>query len=229
MTSADAVYKEILEGALCGEPVEARSARCRLLGYAEVAFRSFPLVCLRRTAWRTALRELEWFLSGSTALADAHPQVRPWWAPWGDGVGYGRFARQLHEGAFSVWDPSGPLPPCTYTGFVACVHRGELCCDMYQRSCDAVCGLPHDWAQLWAYCKWLAMLREVPLGEVRWRSPNVHLYEAHLPLACAVVAQEPQRSPGLVHHPSGDAFKADDFELNGPYCPRLNTTAELVA
>lgn len=226
--NADAAYKRLVDGAARGEPTRVRGHVCLRLGFAQCTFRGFPLVTLRRTAWRTSLREMEWFLSGRADLASAPPSVRPWWEPWGDGAAYGRFAARFAEPALTIWDPSGPLPPCTYTGVTAVVHRGTLRVTMWQRSCDLICGAPHDWAQLWALSLWWAMRAEAPLGEVRWLCTDAHLYEAHLHVARALLEQPEQGSPGLAHHPSGDAFRADDFELTSPYRPSCEMRAELV-
>lgn len=59
--------------------VFTRNANRTRLFMSQHVFTSTPLVSLRKTAWKTALREMEWFLSGSTRLEDAHPSVRKWW------------------------------------------------------------------------------------------------------------------------------------------------------
>lgn len=38
-----------------------------------------PLITLRHVAWKTALREYEWFLSGNTNINSAHPSLAKWW------------------------------------------------------------------------------------------------------------------------------------------------------
>jgi thymidylate synthase len=43
---------------------------------------------VRRTAWKNALREMEWFLSGSNNINDLHEKVRHWWEPWANNAGH---------------------------------------------------------------------------------------------------------------------------------------------
>ncbi len=52
-----------------------------------VTFNDTPLISVRRTAWKNALREMEWFLSGSSNIDDLHKNVRSWWKPWADANG----------------------------------------------------------------------------------------------------------------------------------------------
>lgn len=68
--------------------VETRNSRCRRLFAQSCRFDATPLVGVRRTAWRNALREWEWFMSGSSDINDLHESVRHWWAPWADEEGY---------------------------------------------------------------------------------------------------------------------------------------------
>lgn len=225
--NTDEVYAGLLRAALNGEERSVRGHACRTAGFAQAEFRSFPLVCLRRTAWRHALREFEWFLSGSTRVADLPEGLRRWWEPWGDGVGYGRFAPTLQAGGFSVWDPAGPLPPCTYSGFSATPTAAGLVVSMHQRSCDLLLGWPHDLAQLWAYSSWLAARAGTRLARVRWTCSDPHVYAQHEAAAELLLAQEPQESPGLAFDGVNE-FRADLFRLVGDYKPAVHLPLELV-
>lgn len=49
-------------------------------------FDKTPLISLRRTAWKNALREFEWFMSGSNDINDLHKNVRKWWKPWSNNL-----------------------------------------------------------------------------------------------------------------------------------------------
>jgi thymidylate synthase len=40
------------------------------------SFDYFPLVTLRKTAWRKAIREMEWFMSGDSKCPD---ELLDWW------------------------------------------------------------------------------------------------------------------------------------------------------
>lgn len=44
----------------------------------------FPLLTTKKMAWKNTVRELKWFISGSTNINDLHPSVHPWWKPWAD-------------------------------------------------------------------------------------------------------------------------------------------------
>lgn len=70
-----------------GSPVSTRNSKCLRLFCVPLRFASTPLVSVRKTAWKNALREWEWFMSGSPNVTDLHPDVRHWWAPWGRGPG----------------------------------------------------------------------------------------------------------------------------------------------
>ena len=228
MVTTDEVYKMLLIDAYVGEKYTTRGHACRRVRHVDIAFTSTPLVCMRRTAWQSALQEFAWFLSGSTRVDDLPPSVRSWWSPWPDGTGYGRFTDELARGEFSIWDPSGALPPCAYTAFTAQTYRGSLQLSMMQRSCDLVCGAPHDWFQLWAYGLWLAAQRGVPLASVRWLCVDAHVYEAHSPVIEAIVEQRPQVSPELYYDASAREFRPSDFSLLKPYNPALTMRAELI-
>lgn len=95
-----------------GERVHARnSVTVRMVDTTPITFDGTPLVSCRKTAWKTALREWEWFMTGSENLADLHPSVHPWWKPWADKDGnvrnnYGkqlrRFNGRFDQVAFAI-------------------------------------------------------------------------------------------------------------------------------
>lgn len=59
-------------------------------------FTQTPLVTLRKTAWKMALREMEWFMSGDPKCPEA---LLPWWEKQldVDGHYYGGYGQQLRE------------------------------------------------------------------------------------------------------------------------------------
>lgn len=80
---ADRRYMSLIYQILqSGQEVTTRNSKCLRLHTIPVTFNSTPLISLRRTAWKLALREWEWFMSGSSYIEDLHPSVRPWWEPW---------------------------------------------------------------------------------------------------------------------------------------------------
>jgi thymidylate synthase len=77
----------------------------------QVLFHATPLVTLRKTAWRMALREWEWFMSGDSKCPD---ELLPWWEhqlnPSGQYVaGYGEQLRGMRYGHPFHFDQIAPF------------------------------------------------------------------------------------------------------------------------
>lgn len=70
-----------------GAVVDTRNGKTIRLINLSFSFTATPLVTVRRTAWKNALREFEWFMSGSSNIKDLHEKVRHWWEPWADKKG----------------------------------------------------------------------------------------------------------------------------------------------
>lgn len=64
------------------ETYTRNATRKRIICFSEIQFKSTPLVTLRKTAWKSALREWEWFMSGSNNINELHESVKKWWEPW---------------------------------------------------------------------------------------------------------------------------------------------------
>ena len=77
--NADLLYAELVRALLTeGERVTTRNSSVyRLFAPDIFRFASFPLVQLRKTAWKKALREMEWFMSGDHQCPD---ELKDWWA-----------------------------------------------------------------------------------------------------------------------------------------------------
>jgi len=61
-----------------GDELESRNYRCRsVFDLQPITFYHTPLVTLRKTAWKMALREMEWFMSGDPKCPD---KLLPWWS-----------------------------------------------------------------------------------------------------------------------------------------------------
>lgn len=122
-----------------------------------------------------------------------------------------------------------PLTNCHGTVIQAFVEPdNKLHLVTYQRSCDYVCGVPHNWLQYWAFMLWLAHRSGRQPGMLSWIGGDVHLYEAHEPLAKRMLEAGPAEVPELVYTPTSDAFLADDFALSGNYEPKILERAEMV-
>ena len=80
MTKTDSIYTSLLQTIFAtGETLPGRNGdfrRCFTLP--NTVFESTPLVTLRTTAWRKAIREMEWFLSGD---ATCPSELLDWWKP----------------------------------------------------------------------------------------------------------------------------------------------------
>lgn len=84
----DRVFSHMLEMILTsGSEITTRNSVTKRARNLSTTFTTTPLVSVRKTAWKLALREMEWFLSGSNNINDLHPSVRHWWQPWADDQG----------------------------------------------------------------------------------------------------------------------------------------------
>lgn len=89
MARVDQVFVELIRGIIeDGEDITTRNSRVLRSTTQCISFRDTPLVSVRKTAWRLALREMEWFLSGSTDINKLHPSVQHWWKPWANERGH---------------------------------------------------------------------------------------------------------------------------------------------
>jgi thymidylate synthase len=78
MTGATAYGDLIANVLLNGETVRTRNSVVKRITTQTVKFDHTPLVVERKTAWKLALREWEFFMSGSSDINDLHPSVRHW-------------------------------------------------------------------------------------------------------------------------------------------------------
>ncbi len=80
ISSTDEQYASLIRSVMeRGKPITTRNSKVlRLVNY-PITFDRFPLVSVRKTAWKSALREWEFFLSGSNDIKDLDESVRHWW------------------------------------------------------------------------------------------------------------------------------------------------------
>lgn len=267
---ANAAFHDLIDMVLmCGKPIPGRNGNTRRIAFASYAFSETPLVSLRKTAWRNAILEWEWFMSGSENINDLDPRVRHWWEPF---VGvdkstlfynYGHAFRRGSEidyhdrrrtdqvqiaidtvkehpysrrNVITTWIPehvhSGLMNPTNCHGTsiqLFCDQDNVLSMGMFQRSCDVVLGLQHNWLQYWAFLLWLARETDKTPGHFHWVGGDVHIYEAHLGVAEHIHALSPLAEvPSLVISPEKGPFRAADFSLDGQYVPLLTEPVEML-
>lgn len=96
----DIIYIKLLNKILTtGEEIQSRNSVTKRSINLTCKFDSTPLINIRKTAWKQALREMEWFLSGSSNVNDLHKSVQHWWFPWADKIGriYANYGAQLRS------------------------------------------------------------------------------------------------------------------------------------
>lgn len=82
-----------------GDELKSRNYLCRsVFDLKPITFYHTPLVTLRKTAWKMALREMEWFMSGDEKCPD---ELLPWWKGQitSDGYYFNGYSKQF-RGAF---------------------------------------------------------------------------------------------------------------------------------
>ena len=262
-----------------GQTIDTRNSITKRCIAQKAVFFETPLVTLRKTAWKNALREMEWFLSGSDNLDQLHPSVHKWWKPWADedGTILNNYSKQFRysEGirgeypyevdscdqiqylinamknhpfsrrtVATTWHPYDmtsnsftPITNCHGTViqmFVNPDNKAHMV--MYQRSCDMLLGVPHNWIQYWALLMWLCHKSGKDVGTFTWIGGDCHVYEDHFELAEEMIDASNSRLntkrlneiPKLIYTPSNQNFKASDFSLDQEYIPLINKSAKMI-
>ncbi len=121
----------------------------------------------------------------------------------------------------SAWNPADvprmALAPC-HALFQFYVARGQLSCQLYQRSADVFLGLPFNIASYALLAMMVARVCKLDLGELVITLGDAHLYSNHLEQAREQLTREPRELPTM--HLRGnplaiDDFRFEDFELIG--------------
>jgi len=241
----------------CTEPVKTRNGVTYRSEVPNMAiFSQAPIITCRSVAWKNALREWEWFMSGFTNIKDLHDSVKHWWEPFvrEDGELYNGYGDQFRKFNGWDWDESdvtcidqidhviklikedptsrrivlsvwngaemtrASLPCCHNTATQFFVrNNGTLDLQTYQRSCDVMLGLPHNWTQMWAFLQWIAYRTGKKVGKLIWIGGDVHIYEDHLRVAKQVAnysLDSCQESPDLIYNPTTEKFNAEDFTIS---------------
>jgi thymidylate synthase len=187
----------------------------------------FPLVTTKKVLFPAVVRELLWFLRGSTNIHDDLTQHTPIWDAWADPDGelgpiYGAqwrswggrgidqiqqavdtikrdpTSRRIIVSAWNVEDlPKMKLPPC-HALFQFYVNAGCLDCQLYQRSADLALGIPFNIA---SYALLMSMIAQecklVPRHFIHTLG-DAHIYLNHVEGVKIQLAREPFPLPELV-------------------------------
>ena len=187
----------------------------------------FPIVTTKKVLFPAVVRELLWFLRGSTNIRDGLTEHTPIWDAWADAQGelgpiYGYqwrnwggqhidqisqaielikkdpTSRRIIVSAWNVADiPKMKLPPC-HAFFQMYVAGEHLDLQMYQRSADLALGVPFNIASY-------ALLQAMIANECGLRPRffvhtlgDAHVYLNHVEGLKTQLAREPLPLPKLV-------------------------------
>jgi thymidylate synthase len=125
-------------------------------------------------------------------------------------------SRRIMVSAWNVGElPRMHLLPC-HVLFQLYVAAGRLSCQMYQRSCDVLLGLPFNIASYALLTHLFAQQCDLEPGEFIWSGGDCHLYLNHLEQADLQLARSPLPLPQLVirrRPPSIFDYRHEDFEF----------------
>jgi thymidylate synthase len=168
--------------------------------------------------------------------ADAQGELGPvyghQWRAWpaGDGSAIDQIARLVdgiqanpdsRRHIVSAWNPAEldrmALPPC-HALFQFYVARGELSCQLYQRSADVFLGVPFNIASYALLCAMVAQVTGLKPGEFVHTFGDVHLYLNHREQAQEQLSREPRALPRLELNPEVHSifdFRFEDVTIHG--------------
>lgn len=123
----------------------------------------------------------------------------------------------------SAWNPAEvdemALPPChSLFQFYVDTSRGELSCQLYQRSADLFLGVPFNIASYALLTMMMAQVCGLKPGDFVHTFGDLHLYRNHLDQARLQLTREPRPLPVMKINPEVkeiDGFRFEDFELVG--------------
>ena len=121
----------------------------------------------------------------------------------------------------SAWNPGElhlmALPPChSLFQFYVNTDRGELSCQLYQRSADLFLGVPFNIASYALLTMMVAQVCDLKPGDFVHTFGDLHLYANHIEQAKLQLTREPRELPTMRINPNVKAigaFTFDDFEL----------------
>lgn len=187
----------------------------------------FPLVTTKRVVFSSVVRELLWFLRGSTNVRDELNKYTPIWDAWADvngelgpiygaqwrswgGRGIDQISQAIHlikteptsrriiVSAWNVEDvPRMRLAPC-HAMFQFYVAGSDLDCQLYQRSADLALGVPYNIA---SYALLMSLIAKECKLKPRYFIHSIgdaHIYSNHVDGILTQIEREPLPLPELV-------------------------------
>ncbi|QQR89285.1 MAG: thymidylate synthase [Myxococcales bacterium] len=203
----------------------------------------FPLLTTKKVLFDAVVRELLWFLKGSTNINDGLSEYTPIWDAWADENGelgpiYGKqwrnwggqgidqigraielikndpTSRRIIVSAWNVGDlDKMALPPC-HAFFQFSVTGNFLDCQLYQRSADLALGVPFNIA---IYALLSTMIAQECKLEARYfihTLGDAHIYLNHVEGLKKQLARKPYPLPTLrIAHKTFDDISFEDISL----------------
>lgn len=185
----------------------------------------FPLVTTKKVLFDAVVRELLWFLKGSTNIHDGLAAHTPIWNAWADEEGelgpiYGYqwrnwggqgidqirtaietirespASRRIIVSAWNVADlPKMALPPCHLMFQLYVSQTKRLDCQLYQRSADLALGVPFNIASYALLTTMIARACDLEPGFFVHTFGDVHIYLNHVEGLKTQLAREPLALP----------------------------------
>jgi thymidylate synthase len=205
----------------------------------------FPLVTTKKVLFPAVVRELLWFLRGSTNIHDDLHEHTPIWDAWADEHGelgpiYGHqwrswggqgidqitgaietirrdpTSRRIIVSAWNVADlPKMRLPPC-HALFQFYVHDRWLDCQLYQRSADLALGVPFNIASYALLMSMIAQECELAPRYFIHTLGDAHIYVNHVEGVRLQLERTPFPLPRLVLAPKPTLeLRYEDIALEG--------------
>jgi thymidylate synthase len=204
----------------------------------------FPLLTTKKVLFAAVVRELLWFLRGSTNIRDDLTQHTPIWDAWADengelgpiygyqwrnwgGTGIDQIKNAIatirkdptsRRNIVSAWNvadlPRMKLPPC-HLLFQFYVQGGWLDLQLYQRSADIALGVPFNIA---SYALLQAMVAQETLLQPRYfihTFGDAHIYLNHVEGLKMQLERQPYPLPQLrIAGKPMDQLRFEDIELH---------------
>jgi thymidylate synthase len=125
-------------------------------------------------------------------------------------------SRRLIVSAWNVGElDKMALAPC-HALFQFYVAKGNLSCQLFQRSADSLIGLPYNLMSYALLTHMIAQQCELGVGDFIWTGGDCHIYLNHIEQVKLQLAREPYPLPKLIIKRKPDSifdYKFEDFEI----------------